>query len=127
MYPRSDRETDELDRLVTTGSLFQDRIQQAEAALDQAGKLVRQLQQDLRNRADQLAKAKAEAKYHEARKPYEDPQEDIRVATIPGKFEDQAKTSTRQWLWGLVLAFVISLIVNWISSPALHWITAVLP
>jgi uncharacterized membrane protein YfbV (UPF0208 family) len=101
---------------------YRQRIADVREHLLQTGRLLRELEDDLATRTEILTQRQADADRYEKLASMNAEQAKAIEDLIGRQFSKQSRSTKLQWWFGLLLAFVLGLIVNWVSQPLLNWI-----
>ncbi|MGY6658677.1 hypothetical protein ACXIZN_41615 [Amycolatopsis sp. TRM77291] len=102
---------------------FRDRVKAVKSHLESSGNLLRELEDDLATRTAILEQRQAEADRYEKLASLNEAQAKAVEDLVGRQFERQDKASAIYWWSGIAIAFVLGLVVNWISGPLWAWIT----
>lgn len=101
-----------------------DRIVQVRNHLAATARLLSELQDDLATRTRVLEKLQSDAERYERLASLNREQANAIQELIGRQFAGQRKASAWQQVMFLVPAFLLGLIVNWLSAPVLSWISS---
>jgi len=109
-------------RLKPLALTYPDRILMVKEQLQSVGSLLRELEDDLATRTKLLEQRQADADRYEKLASLNKDQAKAVEDLVGRQFKRQGKASAIYWWVGLVLAFVVGLVVNWISGPLWAWL-----
>jgi hypothetical protein len=103
--------------------LRRDRIAEVRKHMNAAGKLMRELEDELNTRTQVFEQLQADSERYEQLASLNRPQAKAIEDMVGHQFKRQARITWWQWWGAIVLAGILGFIINWASSPLWDWIT----
>ncbi|MEJ2851866.1 MULTISPECIES: hypothetical protein [unclassified Saccharothrix] len=100
------------------------RIEQARDHLDSTARLLRQLEDELTTLTRVLEQRQVDADRYQRLAMLNADQAKLVEHLVARQFERQTRTTWRLQGFQITTAFLLGLVVNWISQPALYWLSS---
>lgn len=99
-----------------------DRITEVRRHLDATRRVLQELEDDLNDRTKLLERVQADAERYEQLATLNREQARAIENMVDRQFSRQARMAWWQWILSLVAAFILGLMVNWLSGPIGSWL-----